>query len=253
MNTIKITVKENIALLTLDKGRSNTINAEMVTELKEMFHNIETDDNIYGVIITGKNDYFSAGLDLVELFDYSEEQLKSFWEQYFLLIFILVSFKKPLIAAINGHAPAAGTLLALCADYRVMAEGKFSIGLNDIALGLIVPDSYFQMYASCIGKLKANLFILEAHTMDAASALSIGLVNEVVKPDAVIITAVKQMKKYLQFNRVVWQESKQNLRKNLTFAAQPHQPELIKKILHEWWAPYNRSILQTIIQNFKSQ
>src|SRR5690606_17851624 len=112
------------------------------------------------------------------------------------------------------------------------------------ALGFIVSDSSFQLYAACIGKEKANLFILEAHTMNASSALTIGLVHEVVKPDAVVITAVRQMKKYLQYNQVVWQESKQNLRKNLTFAAQPHQPELIKKILQEWWAPYNRSILQ---------
>lgn len=253
MNTIKITVRENIALLTLNRGRSNTINAEMVEELKDIFQNIEKDDNIFGVIMTGKDDYFSAGLDLVELFDYTEDQLKSFWEHYFLLIFILVSFKKPLVAAINGHAPAAGTLLSLCADYRIMARGNFSIGLNDVALGLIVPDSSFQLYSSCIGRQRASTYILEAHIMNPEEALNIALLNEVVPQEAVVGTAVKQMKKYLQYNRGVWQDTKQNIRKNITFAAQPHQPELIKRILHEWWAPYNRSVLQTIIQNFKSQ
>lgn len=252
MNTIKITVRENIALLTLDRGRSNTINAEMVDELKDIFQNIEKDDNIFGVIITGKDDYFCAGLDLVELFDYTEDQLKSFWEHYFLLVFILVSFKKPLIAAINGHAPAAGTLLGLCADYRIMARGNFSIGLNDVALGLIVPDSSFQLYSACIGRHRASNYILEAYSMNPEEALNIALLNEVVPQEAVVGTAVKQMKKYLQYNRGVWQDTKQNIRKNITFAAQPHQPELIKRILHEWWAPYNRSVLQTIIQNFKS-
>lgn len=251
MNLIKVTVKEKIALITLDKGKTNAINLAMVTELKDIFQSIEKDDNVSGVILTGHGDYFSAGLDLVELFDYSEDQLKSFWEQYFSLIYILASFKKPLISAVNGHAPSAGTILCLCSDYRVMVEGTYSIGLNEIALGIIVPDSFFQLYTSCIGRGKANRYLLEGRTMQPAEALAIGLVDEVVDKDVLINTAVRQMQKYLQLNRTVWQESKLNLRRNLTFAVQPHQPDLIKKILEEWWAPYNRSILQTIIQNFK--
>lgn len=251
MNSIKVTVKEKIALITLDKGRSNPIGTEMVMELKDMFQNIEKDDNVSGVILTGKDEYFSAGLDLVELFDYSEEQIKAFWEQYFSLIYILTSFKKPLVAAINGHAPSAGTVLALCSDYRVMAEGSYSIGLNEVALGIIVPDSFFQLYSSCIGRHAANRYLLEGKLFTTGEALTMGLVDEVVNKDTVVNSAVKQMQKYLQYNKTVWQESKLNLRRNLTFAVQPHQPDLIKKILEEWWAPYNRSILQTIIQNFK--
>jgi Delta3-Delta2-enoyl-CoA isomerase len=251
MNSIKITVKEKIALLTLDKGRSNAIGAEMVMELMEMIQNIERDDNVSGVILTGKDEYFTAGLDLIELFDYSEEQIKKFWEQYFTLIHTLTAFKKPLIAAINGHAPAAGTIFSLCCDYRVMARGEFSIGLNEIALGIIVPDSFFQLYASCIGRQNASKYLLEGKLMNPDEALGSGLVNEVVPAGSVISAAVKQMQKYLQFNKIIWQESKQNIRRNLVFAVQPHQPDVIKKILEEWWAPYNRSILQTIIQNFK--
>ncbi|MBC7913243.1 MAG: enoyl-CoA hydratase/isomerase family protein [Pyrinomonadaceae bacterium] len=252
MNCIKVTIKEKIALITLDRGRTNAINFEMVSELIDIFQSIEKDDNISGIILTGKDDYFSAGLDFVELFDYAEGKIKMFWEQYFLLISTLVTFKKPFISAINGHAPAAGTVLTLCSDYRVLAEGDYSIGLNELTLGIIVPDSLFQLYSNCIGRSKASRYLLEGKTMLPAEALSIGLVDTVVKKDAVVITAVRQMQKYLQYNRKVWQESKLNIRRNLIFAVQPHQPELIKNILQEWWAPYNRSILQTLIQNFKS-
>jgi Delta3-Delta2-enoyl-CoA isomerase len=251
MNSIKVTVKDRLALVTLDKGRSNAIGVEMVMELKELIQNIDKNESISAVILTGKDDYFSAGLDLIELFDYSEDQIKVFWEHYFSLIYTLTSFKKPLIAAINGHAPAAGTIIALCCDYRVMADGEFSIGLNEIALGIIVPDSFFQLYASCIGRQKANKYILEAKLMHPPEAERIGLVDEVVRQSLVVNTAVKQAQKFLGYNKVVWQESKLNIRRNLTFAVQPHQPDMIKKILEEWWAPYNRSILQTIIQNFK--
>lgn len=251
MNSIKVTVKEKIALITLDKGRSNALGMEMVLELKEIFQNIEKDENIAGVILTGKEEYFSAGLDLIELFDYSEDQIKLFWEQYFSLIFVLTSFKKPLVSAINGHAPSAGTILAICSDYRVMVKGTYSIGLNEIALGIIIPDSFFQLYSQSIGRQKASSYLLEGRLLNPDEAFSIGLVDALVSKDVLINTAVKQMQKYLQYNKAVWQESKLNLRRNLSFAVQPHQPDLIKKILEEWWAPYNRSILQTIIQNFK--
>ena len=251
MNSIKITVRDKIALLTLDKGRSNALGVEMVLELKDMLANIEKDDSVWGLIITGKEEYFSAGLNFVELFDYSEEQVKYFWEQYFSLIYTFTAFKKPVVAAINGHAPSAGTILALCCDYRVMADGDYSIGINEVSLGIIVPDSFFQLYASCIGRQRANRYILEGKLINSHEALGIGLVDEVVKSDFVVNAAVKQMQKYLKYNKSVWQESKMNLRRNLVFAVQPHQPDIIKKILEEWWAPYNRSILQTIIQNFK--
>ncbi|MGV3508201.1 MAG: enoyl-CoA hydratase/isomerase family protein [Sphingobacteriaceae bacterium] len=251
MSSVKVTVREKIALLTLDRGRSNAIDTNMVSDLKDMFQNIEKDDNVSGIILTGKDEYFTAGLDLMELFDYSEEQIKAFWEQYFSLIYILTSFKKPFISAINGHAPGAGTIISLCSDYRVMAEGEYSIGLNEVALGIIVPDSFFQLYSSRIGRQKANNYILESKMMNSGEALKIGLVDELANKDIVVNIAVKQMQKYLQYNKVVWQESKSNIRRNLAFAVQPHQPDLIKKILEEWWAPYNRSILQTIIQNFK--
>jgi enoyl-CoA hydratase/carnithine racemase len=132
-----------------------------------------------------------------------------------------------------------------------MARGEFSIGLNEIALGIIVPDSFFQLYASCIGRQNASKYLLEGKLMNPDEALGSGLVNEVVPAGSVISAAVKQMQKYLQFNKIIWQESKQNIRRNLVFAVQPHQPDVIKKILEEWWAPYNRSILQTIIHNFK--
>ena len=108
MNTIKVNIKDKIAVLSLNRGRSNAINAEMVAELHQMIRNIENDDSIAGLILTGKDGFFSAGLDLIELYDYDEETIKSFWIDFLDLVTSLVSFKKPLIAAISGHSPAGG-------------------------------------------------------------------------------------------------------------------------------------------------
>jgi enoyl-CoA hydratase/carnithine racemase len=84
MNTIKVNIKDKIAVLSLNRGRSNAINSEMVNELHQMIRNIENDDSIAGLILTGQDGFFSAGLDLIELFDYDEETIKSF---FIILIF----------------------------------------------------------------------------------------------------------------------------------------------------------------------
>ncbi len=75
MNTIKVRIKDKIAVLYLDRGRSNAINSEMLSELSRTIRNIENDDSIAGLILTGKDGFFSAGLDLIELYDYDEDQI----------------------------------------------------------------------------------------------------------------------------------------------------------------------------------
>ena len=69
----------------------------MVSELHQMIRNIENDDTIAGLILTGKDGFFSAGLDLIELYDYDEDQIKEFWIEFLSLVTSMVSFKKKCI------------------------------------------------------------------------------------------------------------------------------------------------------------
>src|ERR1700744_4167559 len=130
MNTLQVTIKDRLAVVGLGRGKLNPMNAEMVKELTVLIKSINTDDNIGGLIITGKENFFSAGLDLIELYDYDEDQIKTFWKDFLALQSTMVSFKKPMVAAISGHSPAGGCVMAICCDYRVMAQGKYIIGLN---------------------------------------------------------------------------------------------------------------------------
>jgi 3,2-trans-enoyl-CoA isomerase len=128
MNTINVTIKDRLAIITLNRGKSNSLNREMVTELGDMLQNIEADANIGGILVTGKENFFSAGLDLIELYNYNEEEAKSFWHLFLDFVAKITAFKKPIVAAINGHSPAGGCVIALACDARVMAEGRYIIG-----------------------------------------------------------------------------------------------------------------------------
>lgn len=253
MNNIKVTIKDHLSLITLDRGKSNALNREMITELNDMLTNISSDPNIAGVIITGKEPFFSAGLDLIELYNYNEEEAKAFWHLFLNFIANITSFKKPLVAAINGHSPAGGCVIALACDYRVMAEGKYIIGLNEVPVGIIVPNSIFNLYAFWIGSANASRSLLEGKLFSPEEALQVGLVDELVNPASILTAAERRIRKYMSMERNTWEQSKLSIRKDLISSTSADQSEALNTMLKQWWAPTTRSILKTIIDNLQKK
>jgi 3,2-trans-enoyl-CoA isomerase len=253
MNTINVTIKDRLALITLNRGKSNALNREMITELTDMLYNIGNDDNIGGVVITGKEHFFSAGLDLIELYSYNAEEIKSFWKLFLDFGAKITAFKKPMVAAINGHAPAGGCVIALACDARVMAEGKYIIGLNEVPVGIIVPESIFQLYAFWLGKAHASRSLLEGKLFSPEEALQIGLVDELVNPNTIMTAAERKIRKYMAFEPNTWQQSKLNIRKELIAATAADQSETLDAMLAQWWSPSTRNLLKMIIDNLQKK
>ena len=253
MKTIEVTIKDRLAIVTLNRGKSNSLNREMVTELTEMLENIENDTNIGGAMITGKDHFFSAGLDLIELYNYNEEEAKSFWHLFLNFVAKITAFKKPLIAAINGHSPAGGCVIALACDARVMAQGKYIIGLNEVPVGIIVPNSIFHLYAFWLGKANASRSLLEGKLFSPDEAVAIGLVDEVISADSILTAAERKARKYMAFEDNTWQQSKVNIRRDLIEITQANQSADLAVMLEQWWAPSTRAILKTIIDNLQKK
>lgn len=253
MKTLKVTIRDKVAIIALDRGTANAINQELVDELQTLINNIEQDNNISGVILTGKSGFFSAGLDLIELYDYNREEIENFWKSFWELITTLTAFRKPLVGAISGHSPAGGCVLTLCCDYRIMAEGKYIIGLNEVPLGLIVPDSIFDLYSFWLGKTQAYQNLLEGKLLTVEEAKQQGLVEATADISVLMTVAQKQMQTYLQYDYVTWQQSKLNFRKSLIEKVSADQTETLAKLSEQWWTPRTRSILKTIIDNLKGE
>jgi 3,2-trans-enoyl-CoA isomerase len=237
----------------LDRGRSNPINHQMVIDLTNAIKEFDNDREIGGVVITGKYGFFSSGIDLMEAYDYNEEQVKQFWTDFLALPQALTSFKKPLVAAVSGHNPAGGCVIALCCDYRIMADGQFIIGLNEIPVGIIVPDSIFNLYSFWLGQNKAYQYIMEGKLLTVAEALHTGLVDEVVSPEELIIVAEKKVRTYMQMNQLTWSVSKMNLRKELIGKLNADQTENLNIMLKQWWSPATRKGLEMMIENLKTK
>ncbi len=253
MSTFQITVTDRLAMIALDRGRSNPINHQMVKELTECIKTLENDESIGGLILTGKEGFFSSGIDLIETYDYNENQSREFWVDFLDMQRVLVAFKKPMVAAISGHSPAGGCVLAICCDYRVMAEGKFVIGLNEIPVGIIVPDSIFNLYAFWLGQRKAYQYLMEGKLLNVNEAFEAGLIDEICAPENIMDNAEKKIRAYMQMNPVTWSQSKLNLRKGLIDKLSGDQTDTLNKMLEQWWSPATRTGLQMLIQNLKSK
>ncbi|WP_184542005.1 enoyl-CoA hydratase/isomerase family protein [Mucilaginibacter sp. FT3.2] len=253
MNTFQTTIQGNLVVISLDRGRSNAINHQMVKELAGCIKMLESDDSVCGVILTGKEGFFSSGIDLIEAYDYNEEQSREFWIDFLALQNTLTAFRKPLVAAISGHSPAGGCILAICCDYRVMAAGAFIIGLNEIPVGIIVPDIVFNLYSFWLGQRKAYQYLMEGKLLKVNEALEAGLIDEISGPENLMNAAVEKVKAYMKLNPVTWSESKLNLRKELIGKLKADQTDTLNKMLEQWWAPATRQGLQMMIQNLKSK
>ena len=249
MSFIKQTTEERISHIYFDRGRSNAFHQEMLNELAMVVADAQDDPAVEGLILHGKEGFFSAGLDLITLYDYNEGEVRDFWHTFMAVVRALVAFDKPAVAAISGHSPAAGCVLACCCDYRVMAEGDYIIGLNEVPVGLIVPESIFQLYGFWLGPAQAYRYLLEGKLLKPEEALGVGLVDELVDGRRIRSAAERQLRKYTQYERNTWRQSKRNMRRALLDTFDANQDETIEAVLKQWWSPATRSIVKTIIDN----
>ncbi|MGJ1266243.1 enoyl-CoA hydratase/isomerase family protein [Sphingobacterium spiritivorum] len=253
MQFITISTEERITHITLDRGKSNAMHMEMIDELTQAILEAEEDPAIEGIILHGKENFFTSGLDLITLYQYNEEQMKIFWSRFMTLIHTLTAFSKPSVAAISGHSPAGGCVLGICCDYRVMARGEFIIGLNEVPVGIVVPPSIFKLYSFWIGQRLAYQYLLEGKLLNPEKALEVGLIDEVVDPDRIRTAALRKIKSVTQFEKNSWRSTKQNLRRELVESITQQQEAAIDQVLKQWWAPATRAVLKTIIENLTAK
>ncbi|NGF55347.1 enoyl-CoA hydratase/isomerase family protein [Parapedobacter sp. SGR-10] len=249
MKYIRTKIEDHIYHILLDRGKSNAMDLEAVQELISAVEQAEADPAVEGLILSGKEGFFSSGLDLITLYDYDAEQMKEFWKHFLLLIQKLASFSKPAVSAITGHSPAGGCILALCCDYRIMTEGQYIIGLNEVPVGIVVPQSIFKLYSFWLGDGIAYRSLMEGKLFSPQEALAIGLVDEVVPLNRIQNTAFQKIKSVAQFEKNAWRSSKQNFRRDLVTSLMQLQEETIDQVLAQWWRPGTRAIMKTIIEN----
>ncbi len=152
------------------------------TALSTSLKTLENNPKVKSVVITSSSPTFSAGLDLTELYQPSPERLNKFWTSFQQLFIDLYGSRLATVGAINGHAPAAGCMIALSCDYRIMADsGGAVIGLNESKFGIVAPPWLGQLMLRTVGFRTGEMALALGTLFQAQDALNVGLVDRVVK------------------------------------------------------------------------
>ena len=193
LNTDKLLfeVIDHTALITINNPPANTWNAESLNALTLLIQDLNKDDSIYSLVITGQGEkFFSAGADL-NLFADGDKTVAHDMAQVFGEAFETLSqFRGVSIAAINGFAMGGGLECALACDIRI-AETQAKMALPEATVGLLPCAGGTQNLSWLVGEGWAKRMILCGERVDADKALSIGLVEEVVASGHALKTALE--------------------------------------------------------------
>ncbi|MGV3642313.1 MAG: enoyl-CoA hydratase-related protein [Adhaeribacter sp.] len=171
-------IRPQIALLELHRPKElNALNPQLMAELRQALQELEEDEAVRVVVLTGNDKAFAAGADIKQMAGKSAvdmllaDQFRT-WDQVY-------KFKKPLIAAVSGFALGGGCELAMSCDLIIASETAV-FGQPEIKIGVLPGAGGTQRLTKALGKVKAMEMILTGKLLPAAEAEQRGLVNRVL-------------------------------------------------------------------------
>ena len=169
-------VEEGIAIIYFNRPKvKNAFSAEMIRLLYEYIDSARRDEDVKGIILTGRGDAFCAGGDVREMVDgklRSWDMKRFLWEGVHRIVLLLEDLDKPIIAAVNGAATGAGMGLAIMCDLRICSE-RARFAESYIKMGLVAGDGAAYFLPRLIGLPKALELMLTGELLTADQALQI--------------------------------------------------------------------------------
>jgi enoyl-CoA hydratase len=174
------TTNDGVAVVTQANPPVNSMDAASLEELAATFDRLAADTQVRAVVLTGEGATLSAGLNLktVPHLDMAgQRRLIAALNDSFGTLY---AFPKPLIAAVNGHAIAGGMIVALAADWRVVADVKLTASLAEIRVGVTFPVAAMEIARSELAPSAARRLILLGEDLDAREAVTLRVFDECV-------------------------------------------------------------------------
>lgn len=208
-------------------------------------------DGAEALIISGAPGMFSAGLDIPALLQLDRAGMRAFWSDFFGVCMALARSPVPVVAAVTGHSPAGGAVLALFCDYRVMARGDFRIGLNEVQVGLTVPDCIQAAMRRLAGAHRAERLLVAGALLDPEAARAAGTIDEVVDPDQVVAHATAWLARLLELPRRAMLDTRALARADLAHLFDDPASLPVEAFLDGWFAPDTQATLHALVDRLR--
>lgn len=230
----------------------NALNVAMLQALRAAIRN-SIDQGAHGIVLSGAPGLFSAGVDVPALLQVDRAGVREFWIEFFAVCAALANSPVPVVASITGHSPAGGAVLSLFCDYRVMAEGPFKIGLNEVRVGLTVPDNIQMVLRRIVGAYRAERLVVSGTLVTAGEALAYGLVDETTNVDQVTTRALFWMNELLALPPEAMLATRAIARADLVAAYSDPGALPVDSFVDSFFNPQTQAVLKELVARLKDK
>jgi len=205
-------LEDGIATLTLSNGKVNAISPDVIAEFNAALDRAVTDRAV--VIITGQPGILSGGYDL-KVMTAGPREAVALVTSGSTLARRLLSHPFPVIVACPGHAVAKGAFLLLSADYRIGVDGPFSIGLNEVQIGMTMHHAGIEIARDRLNKVALQRSVVNGEMFNPQGAVVAGFLDVVVSAEELQGTALAAARQLKKINMTAHKNTKLKVRKAL--------------------------------------
>jgi len=214
MSSAAITTEriDNVLVLHMDDGKANALSFDMLAAISAAVDQAEADESVGAIVIHGRPGKFCAGFDLSVMGSGDWNAVANLMCDGGDVVRRLYGLPIPVVAACTGHALAAGALLLLGCDLRVGADVACKIGLNEVTIGIVLPDWAITLCEDRLSRRHLQPVVALAELTGAAGAVDAGFLDLVVPEADVLATAVAKAQVYAGFSRAAYGGTVQAMR-----------------------------------------
>ena len=209
---ISYQLDDGIATLTLSNGKVNAISPDVIAAFNAAFDRAEQDKAI--VIITGQPGILSGGYDL-KVMTSGPQNAINLVAAGSTLARRMLAHPFPIIVACPGHAVAKGAFILLSSDYRIGVEGAFTIGLNEVQIGMTMHHAGIELARDRLRKSAFHRSVINGEMFDPQGAVDAGFLDKVVPAEQLLETALAVAKQMKKINMTAHRNTKLKVRKGL--------------------------------------
>lgn len=238
--------------LRLNRPPVNAINPELVAALHDAVTRAP-EEGARALVLSGSPGRYSGGLDVPLLVDFDRPAMERLWEDFYRLLLALAASPIPIAAAITGHSPAGGAVLATYCDYRIMAAGDFRIGYNEVAVGIPMPIAILRCVARQVGPRQAERLCGGGLLVSPDEALRIGLVDELVPADRVVERAIEWAEGIINLPPNAMSQTRKEARADLVRLMEVGLASEKELLVGNWFSEETQGMLRAIVERMKKK
>jgi len=238
---------ESIRELRLNRPPVNALTTEVLVALREAIEKAPS-EGVRALVLSGSPGRFSGGLDVPALLKLDKPGIAVLWRELYAILRTIACSRIPIVAAITGHAPAGGTVLSLFCDGRVMAEGDYKIGLNEVQVGIPLPPIILAGLQRLVGMRMGEQLAVSGALMSSQDALRVGLVDELAPAEQVVERAMAWCKRLLDVPAEAFVLTRRDARADLAAMFDRDLEKEAAYVTSNWWSEETQRTLKALVE-----